>query len=288
MSRLVTTSALVLSAWVLLSSSVAAEPFRPGSERLYGVTIDSIDGLPEIVDALAALRQRPTTRIVFDKEQDAAFYADAVHQIHGVSGTLGQLLDSTDVQPLSTQAVALRAREFLAALGSDVDIWEIGNEINGWPWLGETQVVVAKMTTAFDVIDAAGRQTALTLYYNQGCVEDPGHEMFMWAEANIPPRMRQRLSYLLVSFYEDDCPGANPDWPSVFNRLGQLFPQSQLGFGEVGTRDPMRKAEFIRRYYGMQLDHPRWVGGFFWWWGREDVVPRTQPLWTVLDQSLNP
>jgi hypothetical protein len=260
----------------------------PVAERMYGVTMDRIERLPDIVEALHALRHRPTTRIVFDKDQDAAYYAVAVHQIHAVSSTLGQLLDSTDVKALSTEAVASRTRAFLATLGPDVDIWEIGNEINGWPWLGETPDVAAKMTTAFDIVDSNARPTALTLLYNRGCEEDADHEMFVWAAANIPERMRQRLTYVLVSFYEDDCPGANPDWPSVFDRLGRMFPHSKLGFGEVGTTDPGRKAEFIRRYYGMRLGNPAWIGGFFWWWGWEDIVPRSEPLWTVLDQSQSP
>ena len=256
--------------------------------QMYGVTLDSIDDVPAIVDSLGALRHRPTTRIVFDKEHDATFYADGVRNIHAVSGTLGQLLDSTDVEAVSVDTVAARARGFMATLGDAVDIWEIGNEINGWPWLGQTPDVIAKMTTAFDVVDAAGRPTALTLYYNQGCVDDPDHEMFTWTEANVPSRMRQQLAYVLISYYEDDCSGLQPDWPAVFDRLGRLFPNSKLGFGEVGTRDPTRKAAYMRRYYAMRLDNPAWIGGFFWWWGREDVVPRSQPLWAVLDESFGP
>lgn len=48
---------------------------------------------------------------------------------------MGRLLDSSDVARTSTQAARDRARAYVEALGDAVDIWEIGNEING-EWLG--------------------------------------------------------------------------------------------------------------------------------------------------------
>jgi hypothetical protein len=259
---------------------------RPAVERVFGVTIDNLDDVPAIVASLRDLAHRPTTRIVFDRDQPASSVREQVAQIHQVSAVMAPILDSHDVAAISAQAYVARTRDYLAVLGNVVDIWEIGNEING-EWLGETSSVVDKMTGAFDLVQAAGRPTALTLYYNQGCVEDQGHEMFTWAQANVPERMRRGLDYALISYYEDDCNGLRPDWSQVFPRLAQLFPHAKIGFGEAGTLDASKKAEYMRRYYGLHVDHPAFIGGVFWWYYRQDCVPASQPLWSVLNASLN-
>lgn len=60
----------------------------------------------------------------------------------------------------TTQAYLARMDEYLQTVGSHVDIWEIGNEING-EWLGDTATVAAKMSGAYDKAVAANRTTAL-------------------------------------------------------------------------------------------------------------------------------
>lgn len=265
--------------------------------RLYGVTIDGIDPLPEIVDALAQLHHRPTTRVVFDEFVPAADYVDAVAEIAAVSDVMGEILDSYYVAQYSTDEYRARAEEYVAALGDHVDIWEIGNEING-EWLcaedadactaEQTADVVAKLEAAFDAVETAGGTTALTLYLNQDCWSSPDNEMFAWAEANVSPTVRAGLDYVLVSYYEDDCNGLQPDWPAVFAQLAAMFPDARLGIGECGTLDAAAKAEMIQRYYGMEIDAPAFVGGWFWWYFRQDMVPRDMPLWAVLDAALAP
>jgi hypothetical protein len=98
--------------------------------------------------------------------------------------------------------------------------------------------------------------------------------------------MRQGLDYVLISYYEDDCNDLQPDWLSVFQRLAQMFPSSKLGFGEIGTKLKERKIPYIQRYYNMHLSVPRYVGGYFWWYGRQDFVPWTKPLWTILNDVI--
>jgi hypothetical protein len=46
-------------------------------ERLYGVTVDSVDALDDTVTSLQMLARRPTTRIVFDAAGSATRYARA-------------------------------------------------------------------------------------------------------------------------------------------------------------------------------------------------------------------
>lgn len=141
-------------------------------------------------------------------------------------------------------------------------------------------------TGAYDKVKAAGKKTALTLYYNKGCYDKADHEMFTWTQANIPARMKTGLDYVLISYYEDDCNGLEPDWNTVFTQLAALFPNSYVGMGECGTTKSASKAAYVERYYGMQVDAPHYVGGYFWWYFREDMVPSTNALWTTLATAM--
>ncbi|MGE0870765.1 MAG: hypothetical protein AB7P03_19520 [Kofleriaceae bacterium] len=265
-----------------VSDAITTDP-----EHIYGVTIDSIDDLDDIVDSLAHLSRKPTTRIVFDENVPATDYTSATIAIHDVSHVMGELLDSFYVSDYSVEEYRDRAEEYFAELGDHVDIWEIGNEING-EWLGDTKDVVAKMTAAYELAEQQGRATALTLYLNPDCWEDEDHEMFAWAGANVPPAMKQGLDYVFVSYYEDDCNDFQPDWNAVFAQLAVMFPTAKLGVGECGTDSAPHKAEFIERYYSLEVTEPRYIGGSFWWYFHQDMVPRTKPLWTTLDQTIAP
>lgn len=267
------------------ATSYSVGPRRAITEPLYGVTVDAVDHLSDIVTSLRSLRHTPTTRIVFDKFVPATQYVNAVKQIYPVSYIMGELLDSAYVKRYRVDQYKARTVEYLNTLGSKVDFWEIGNEING-EWLGNTPSVFKKMTAAYALVKQRGGRTALTLYYNQDCWEDASHEMFTWAQKNVPGYMKQGLDYVLISYYEDDCNGLRPDWPTVFNRLGAMFPNSKIGFGEVGTARKAAKAEYINRYYTMNIDHPNYIGGYFWWSFKQDMVPRTKYLWSILNNAI--
>lgn len=292
----VTTDAMATTEGVDSSSTDGGSTGVEMPARIYGVTIDAIEPLPDIVDALANLHHRPTTRVVFDEFVPASDYVEAVAAIAAVSDVMGELLDSFYVSQYSPAEYEARVTEYLDALGDTVTIWEVGNEING-EWVcaqdaeactpAQTADVVAKMQTAFALVEARGGTTALTLYYNEDCWSSSDNEMFTWADANVPATMRDGLDYVFVSYYEDDCNGLQPDWPAVFAQLATMFPSSQLGIGECGTTNSDAKAEYVERYYGMHIDEPRFVGGFFWWYFKDDMVPREKPLWTVLDQALD-
>ena len=265
-------------------------------DRVYGVTVDDISDVSAIVSALSALPHKATTRVVFDETQQPAYYAQAVPAVHAVSFVMGEILDSAFVKDISVADYASRTSAYLAAFPSSVDIWEVGNEING-NWLDTTSGgvadVVGKMTGAFDLVRAGGGRTALTLY---GCSDaDPAHDMFQWAKANVPARMLSGLDYVLVSYYEGDCASPRSDWPSVFHQLRQMFPSAGIGFGEVGDvdkngldiADASAEAPYLQRYYGMQIAEPGYVGGYFWWYFYEDMVPSTKPLFAVLSAALH-
>lgn len=268
----------------------------PAAEaRMWGVTVDDISNLSAITASLKSLAKKPTTRIVFDEFIPATTYVNAVRSIGEVSYVMGEILDSWYVSQYSVSDYDKRMVEYLDKLGDGVDIWEVGNEING-EWLcdqkasrcdaQQTKDVVAKMSGAYDRVKARGKEAALTLYYNKGCYSQSSHEMLTWAKANVPDRMKTGLDYVFVSYYEDDCNGLQPHWETVFTDLGKIFPNSRLGFGECGTEKSAKKAEYIDRYYRMKLKAPRFIGGYFWWYFKQDMVPHTKPLWGVLNQAI--
>ncbi len=249
---------------------------------IHGVTIDSVSNLAQITNSLRRFSRKATTRIVFDENVPATDYVKAATQIHQVSYVMGEILDSFYMKQYSTAQHRARAVEYLETLGPNVDIWEVGNEING-EWLGGD--VPAKMTAAYDEVKARGKVAALTLYYNQDCWEKKSNEMFTWAGANVPDRMKQGLDYVLVSYYEDDCNGLQPNWQQVFTRLHAMFPNSKIGIGEAGTTKKAKKATYVNRYYGMRVNVPGFIGGHFWWYFKQDGVPYTKPLWNTLNNA---
>jgi hypothetical protein len=265
----------------------------PLAAPLRGVTVDDISNLSGIVASLGALPHQATTRIVFDEGQPPGYYTQAVAAISGVSNVMGEILDSSGVASVSVSDYQTRTTAYLAAFPTGVDVWEVGNEING-SWLGDTADVVAKMTGAFDLVKGAGRRAALTLY---GCSDtDATYDMFNWVSANVPPRMLTCLDYVLVSYYEGDCvsPRALSEWPGIFARLRQIFPNAGVGFGEVGAvdqngqdiLDPSVAGPYLQKYYGLTIDVPNYVGGYFWWYFAEDMVPRTKPLFATLSAAV--
>jgi len=253
--------------------------------KVWGVTIDAINNLNSIVASLQRLPKKMTTRIVFDEWIPATTYVNAVNQISQVSKIMGEILDSYYMSQYNQQQFTNRVNEYVNTLGDKVNIWEIGNEING-EWLGSTSSVVAKMTAAYDIVKSQNKVTALTFYYNYNCWENHKNEMFYWINKNVPAYMRNGLDYVWVSYYEDDCNNYQPNWQKVFDSLHVLFPNSKIGIGECGTNKSNKKVQYMTRYYTMNITTPNYVGGYFWWYYKQDCVPHTKALWTTLFEIL--
>jgi hypothetical protein len=140
---------------------------------------------------------------------------------------------------------------------------------------------------AYKIVKARNKRAAITLFYNEGCAVPPELRMFDWAETQLPASMRQGLDYVFVSYYEDACRSIPPDWSAVVARLGSIFPKARIGIGECGTPDPKRKEQMLARFYGVRVEHPRFVGGFFWWYFSSDMIPRSKPLWPAFDAVIS-
>jgi hypothetical protein len=271
------------------------------------VTIERVTPLRPILRALRAHRHRPIVRIVFQAGRGPAYYQTAVKRIGRDANVLGELLDSDGVRATSRAEVRARAQRFVNAFGSQVDVWEVGNELNG-EWLGNPRSIIAKAAAAYGVITSAGQRTAITLNYwpSHNCYAHRWERPQPFAR-RLPARIRHGVDYLLLSFYETACrPPAHPtvgDFTHVFRRLKRVFPHSQVGMGEIGAQRASdgvpkptlrEKKRIASTYYGMQQTlanrlGPRFVGGYFWWYYAQDAVPRRRPhsLWPTLERLFN-
>jgi hypothetical protein len=257
--------------------------------RLWGVTLDDVSKPAPIVASLKALPTKPMARVVFDRGTSPADYAGAIAALHPHSYLMGELVDSSDAKAYTVAAYRQKAVDFINAFGHQVDLWEVGNEVNG-EWLGTTSQTVAQITAAYQVVTAAGGRTALTLYYNPNCWSQASHEMFTWAKANIPAEMKAGLDYVFISYYPGDCNNYWPSqagWQSVFDQLHQMFPNARLGFGESGSSDDgdsgPAKVALVHRYYQLRIHGDNYVGGYFWWYYVEDALPhRGNVIWEAL------
>jgi hypothetical protein len=267
-------------------------PPRRLPSPLYGVTVDDVSNLSQIVASSRRLPHRPATRIYFSVREPPRYYAAAVRRLRPVSYLMGELLDSSDERSIGTAAYGRRVRAYLKAFGRSVDLWEIGNEVNG-NWTGPYRRVSAKLTRAYDEVSARGLRTALTLYDNSGCGDGPGEmSPVAFSRRYVPARVRDGLGYVFLSYYEDNCNGIRPraaQWTSYFRRLHVLYPRARLGFGEIGMNNPVTSKtmaaakSLIGYYYGLRIKLPYYVGGYFWWYYDEDCLPySSEPLWRVL------
>lgn len=268
---------------------------RPVPSPLYGVTADNVTNLDQIVASSGQLPAMPTTRIVFDSSRPPEYYTAAVNDLHRVSYLMGELTDSADVTKITTPAYGERARAYLDAFGSKIDIWEIGNEVNG-NWTGPYPDVAAKLEAAYNQVAARHLRTALTLYYNVGCGDGPDElSPLDFSRQYVPQAVRDGLDYVFLSYYEDQCGGMRPTaqtWTAYFSALHALYPNARLGFGEIGLTNPATAQtttvaeSLINYYYGLSIRLPYYAGGYFWWYYAEDCLPyKTKPLWRTLSDG---
>ena len=276
-------------------AAASGASLRPLPRVLSGVTADDVSSLSRLVSSARHLARVPVTRLYLDAGLGPSAYAAAVRALRPVSYLMGELLDSSDEASVPAAAYARRVSAYLAAFGSQVDIWEVGNEVNG-NWTGSYPTVSTKLTEAYNDVSAAGKSSALTLYYNAGC-GDGSSELspLAFSSKYVPASVRDGLSYVLLSYYETDCNGIRPSaatWTAYFQQLHALYPNAKLGFGEIGLNNPAKSKtltsaeSMVSYYYGLSIDLPYYVGGYFWWYFKEDCLPYTsKPLWASLQHG---
>jgi len=256
---------------------------------LWGVTIDDTTNIVQIVDGLANFPVRTTARVVFDTGMPPSSYKSDLDSIHKVANVMGEPIDS-DPHNTKLTVAQYRARmvRYMDAFPSTVDIWEIGNEVNG-EWTGSPAIMGQKIAAAYDEAKKRGLKTAITLFYSDS-YNGTSRDMALWSTVNVPQYVRDGVDYVLVSHYPTAVLGG-PNWTTVFDSLGGAYGKAKLGFGELGlatesgelSTDNGAKMRLMKRFYSMPSPNPaRYIGGYFWWTFAEDAVPRSSGFWKTL------
>ncbi len=299
LGRVLTVAVVALSTVLVGSQAQAAVP-RALPNPVYGITLDDVSGastarITKERAAITALPRKATARVVFDEDTGPGEYATQLAQLHPDMYIMGELSDSEYMGQLSVQQYKDRAASFVGALADRVDLWEVGNEVNG-NWTGKYSDVAAKIGGAFDVVEAAGERSALTLWYNPGCAGSSKElDPVGFTNQYVPQRMRTGLEYVTISYYETECNNYRPSaakLTTLFQQLHTLYPNASLGFGEIGLPDAAStsttaKAQSIAAYYyGLNIDLPYYVGGYFYWYFAEDAVAKTKPVWQTIANGM--
>src|SRR5579863_9113310 len=131
---------------------------------LYGVTLDNVDNsvLYGELLSLSGLPHVPTARVNFDPGMSPSWYLPQVRQLRSVSYIMGQLIDSSEMCQYTAKSATNWAQKYTATLTNNVDIWEVGNEING-NWLCNN--AFGKMAAMYNVVAGQLGRTALTFFY---------------------------------------------------------------------------------------------------------------------------
>jgi hypothetical protein len=271
---------------------------------IYGLTVDDISNIQEVVSMEESLPVRPTTRVVFDwrgatSYEPPSYYESAIESLDRVSDVMGELLDSSYESGVSTATYSAMVQSYLSTLGSTVNIWEIGNEVNG-NWTGPYPTVAANIDAAYTDVSADGYASALTLYANEYGPDNCGDGLseltpIQFSERYVPASVRDGLSYVFESYYPTQCGSTFPTNAQVaaeMEALHALYPNALLGFGEIGLPEPvtnstLASAEQVMSWaYGLNPGLSYFVGGYFWWYGDEDLVPATKALYPVFLSAL--
>jgi hypothetical protein len=263
------------------------------------------------VNSLSRMAHTPTARIVFDAGVRPSYYVKPIQRFRNIAYVMGELADSSYMKQYTVSSIKTWTQSYTSTLSSLVDIWEIGNEVNG-NWLGSN--TMAKVEAMYDVVSNQRGATALTFFYEgepsepNNCIaaDHGGNDMFTWIsqqfQLDLPSnqrsaeteKIRLNVNYVLVSWYPDQCPGENPNWPWVFTKLAGIFPNSKVGFGELGTANPEYGSRFeideINQYYPMARTvsglPASYIGGYFWWYFAEEMVPWGSALSSVLNAAI--
>jgi hypothetical protein len=283
-----------LLAAIAVASSGKTLPKHP----LFGVTVENLDQFDvDKLKNLAKGKSLPlTVRVIFQPKTLPSDYEgklaeiDAYNRTAGVNKivVMGTLYDSDylakyrmnhqlkpetklncDKLGRKSTDYQLRTYCFVDRLDKFVDVWEVGNEVNG-EWADEgceknrdgecksrydevkkkrvpkhesfPNHTIAKIEYAISLALKKDKPVALTLLHQPKCTTWDDNDMFEWSKDNITDYIKRNTDYLLVSYYEYNCnkgdgtQGDNYWQDSVFKVLHEppYFTNAYLGFGEVG------------------------------------------------------
>ncbi len=277
----ISTGAVTLS-----THAASAAPRDLPTGPIYGVTIDDIANISSVVSDAAAMPFMSTTRVYLDPTESATYYKLALQQLAPHSYVMAEILDSSDMTSITTSAEQTRVGSLLSTLGSTVDVWEVGNEVNG-NWTGPYRTGAQTLVNTYHQVAADGYRSALTLYENSWApnnCEDGTSELTpqQYSSRYVPASVRDGIDYVLLSWYPTQCSGLSGNVPvstitAELQGLHTLYPNALIGFGELGLPNRTKssteaQAESIMAYYyGLAIREPYYIGGYFWWYWDEDL-----------------
>ena len=265
----------------------------------WGVTVDRVDrskatvgSIRDLVDGHAGAA---VARVVFDLGAGPGSY-DAIVDESDADGVrvMGQILDSFPFHKLTLARWKQRVRAFVDHF-PQIDIWEIGNEVNG-EWLGDQVPKKLEFAASYVHAQDPSDTTVLTFYWQMGTAGRPANALFQWIHDHVAPSLEADVDVVALSSWIGDAPlGIAHD--EVFERLHALFPSARVAMGELGYWEPdtsgawwwrsphhprstVRRA-LLKHMYQANLAFPYSVGGGFWWYYVQEMSDR-QPLWHAL------
>jgi hypothetical protein len=227
------------------------EPLSAEQQKARDALRNALEGLPIIT----------VVRVVFDKDTRPSEYSESLNYLRSLKlkngkrkiYIMGELLDSDflaryrwdcnkgdgctkdETEEAKFHDYKTRINTYLKALDAQVDIWEVGNEVNG-EWADEGCVkksdggcfsdtkeetdedgnkgkskpnpsnTAKKIEYAIKEVIKKKKPIALTLIHQPECTTWDKNTMFAWATANLRSRInRYKIDYLLISYYEDNC-----------------------------------------------------------------------------------
>lgn len=252
------------------------------STVVFGLTLDSVADLPAIVDALKSLPRKPWVRIVFDYPLPPSDYIAAVQAIAPWAEIIGQPSDSSMTANLSVAAYRDRFASYVASL-PEIAVWETCNECNSETAGANT---AAQADAATDVVKAAGKQALFTPYWNTPSCADANGPYVAWTRDHISTKVKTLSDYVMPSIYGVDCDGPEPSYPELDDMVAtfaEMFPNAQVGIGEFGKRGD---AAVLQYYLNYRNANRRYIFGGLYWFGAQDLVPKSKPLWQVFSAHM--
>ena len=277
---------------------------RAGAPMWWGFTFENDDPVPEtalaasVSDLVDGADGVGYVRIIFvpgepfgmmDAQVDAALAAGVV--------PMGEIADSVFMPDLDLAAFGAWVDTLLARY-PEIDVWEIGNEVNG-EWLGGQVREKVELATARVKAADPDDVTVLTLYWQMATVDDPAYSMFQWIRDSVGPQLLADLDVVALSTWIGGEPlGIAHD--EVFERLHAAFPDQSVVMGELGYgtdglatdfwwRSETDSADSVRRalaehMYLANLAFPYSLGGVFWWYYVGEMFGPT-PLWHAVHDA---
>lgn len=274
--------------------------------QLFGLTIDRVTGekiRETIIEQLEFIKASnpnaapPIVRVVLDVDGadktgvvDTA-YVSLIQEIKrkNLAFVMAEILDSSYIHYCTKKTgadadkncVLERTQKYYEALKTDVDIWEVGNEVNG-QWAGGTsgeldggdaftqkkqaarknarESVTRQVEAAYSFLEGKGKKTAITFYFNDDGerhswsdrLDDPEYSMLKWL--NSYKDKFPDVDYVFISYWADDNFANVPagggrtritptaeKWAAIFKQIKDDYKKAQVGFGEVGAQCKYRK-----------------------------------------------